>query len=92
MLYYRHLSDSICSGLRKAPVDVTNLWDAMVEVILPVPLPLSPANYPTEVITEVISLQLGNCAMAESMVQGFSLGVTPALYNSRPLCPAQRAS
>lgn len=40
--------------------------------------------HPQEGITAVISLQLGNHAMAESMVWGFRLGETPVSHSSPP--------
>jgi hypothetical protein len=62
----------------------------VVEMRLPVLPAPSPAHYPLEINTALISLLPSNHATAASVAQGFSLGTTPALHNSQ--APALQGS
>lgn len=72
---------------RQAPSDITGLQDIIRGNSFCSFCPFFPATTllpPPAGIRVVISLQLGNHAMAESVVRGFSLEETPVSHNSPP--------
>lgn len=85
-------SDSACLCTGEAHLDASGLQDMTVEKILPIPS--NPLSH--QLLTRGYHgsnlIMANNPARAESGVQGFSLGETSVLNNSRPLHPSRRAS